>query len=796
MLRFPDEIAKMSLDQKIALLSGKDFWHTVAIDDIGLGSMRLSDGPAGVRGESFDERKPSISLPSASTLSSTWDEGLAHQFGEVAASEAIDKEVQVVLGPTINLHRSPLGGRHFEAYSEDPLLTGKLASAFVRGVQSREIGACPKHYVANDSETERFTLDAVVDEQTLHELYLKPFKIAVDESQPWMLMSAYNAVNGHYMSESPLLNTPLKSDWGFDGVVVSDWTAVRTVESAATGQDLVMPGPITPWNQGLKEAVLSGSISEEAIDDKVDRILLLAQRVGKFQGKTAPKALPKAERIEIARKISEQGMVLLKNQGILPLKPGVNIAVSGDSANRPRIQGGGSAQVVTEQLTSPLEALSKAMANGSITYSLGAELLSDCATFSAERMTNPETLEPGCLVRFFDESGKQLGFEYRKSTMLIWNDDLGYSPDRVEVEFILDVSDVTTEDFAIGAATVNKFELQIDDETVVRRDILGEYHDLAEATLQPPTLGTKISLNGRKSLRVKAIVTEAGVPEAHGAVSIMVGEVARNEDPRLLIAQAAEAASRADVAIVVVGTNSAVESEGFDRKSIKLPGYQDDLVRAVARANLNTVVVVNAGSPVDMPWRDEVAAILVCWFGGQELGPALSNVLLGNAEPSGRLPTTWNMSDEAVPLSTTPVDGKLHYTEGLNIGYRSASRSATFPFGAGLGYGDWSLLSAKASVVEGSVQVLAEISNSGPLPSKGFCQVFAAKSDSEFVRPSRWLVGWGRTRPAVGIQLLEISIPLDQFESYFNGWQLESGTYQLQVALNAGDQGRVLEIQI
>ena len=306
--------------------------------------------------------------------------------------------------------------------------------------------------------------------------------------------------------------------------------------------------------------------------------------------------------------------------------------------------------------------------------------------------------------------------------MLIWNDDLGYSPDRVEVEFILDVSDITTEDFAIGAGTVNKFELQVDDETVVSRDTLGEYHDLAEATLQPPTLGTKISLRGRKSLRVKAIVKEAGVPEALGAVSIMVGEVARNEDPKLLIAQAAEAASLADVAIVVVGTNSAVESEGFDRKSIKLPGYQDDLVRAVARANLNTVVVVNAGSPVDMPWRDDVAAILVCWFGGQELGPALSNVLMGHAEPSGRLPTTWNMSDEAEPLSTTPVSGKLHYSEGLNIGYRSASRSVTFPFGAGLGYGNWSLLNASSTVEQGAVKVRVELLNSGQRPSKGFCR--------------------------------------------------------------------------
>jgi beta-glucosidase len=223
---------------------------------------------------------------------------------------------------------------------------------------------------------------------------------------------------------------------------------------------------------------------------------------------------------------------------------------------------------------------------------------------------------------------------------------------------------------------------------------------------------------------------------------------------------------------------------------------RQDLVRAVARANLNTVVVVNAGSPVDMPWRDDVAAILVCWFGGQELGPALSNVLVGNAEPSGRLATTWNMSDEAEPLSTTPVSGKLHYSEGLNIGYRRASRSVTFPFGAGLGYGNWSLLKASATVEQGFVKVQAELLNSGQRPSKGFCQVFAAKPDSRFMRPSRWLVGWARTNPAIGVQELEISIPLDCFETYFNGWHFEPGGYQLEVALNAGDPGVVIEIQI
>lgn len=796
MSKFTDAIAKLTLDQKIALLSGKDFWHTVAAEEIQLKSIRLSDGPSGVRGESFDERKPSISLPSASSLSSTWDEQVAFRFGEVAASEAVDKGVQVVLGPTINLHRSPLGGRHFESYSEDPILTGKLASAYVKGVQSKNIGACPKHYVANDSETERFTVDAVVDEQTLHELYLRPFEIAVKESQPWMLMSAYNSVNGHLMSESPLLTSPLKTDWGFDGVVVSDWTAVRTVESAATDQDLVMPGPVTPWNAGLKEAVLSGQIPEALIDKKLERILELAQRVGKFGGEVQTPTLSPSERILAAREISEQGMVLLKNIGVLPLGKGVKLAVSGDSARRPRIQGGGSAQVVTSQLTSPLDALREMFGPAQVSYSMGAELLSDCATFAGGQITNPGTQEPGCKISFYDAAGNLLGTEKRESTFLIWNGEIPFTPTRVEAEFLLDVSNLSTPDLALGISTVNRFDLLVDGLSVLRRDGLGEYHDIAEAILQPPTLGTRVELSGRKTLHVKAILSDAGIPEIPTAISMMIGEVARNDDPEQLIAAAVAEAKNADVAVVIVGTNSAVESEGFDRKSIRLPGYQDDLVRAVASANLNTVVIVNSGSPVDMPWRDDVAAIIVSWFGGQEMGPALSNVLSGKAEPSGHLPTSWVMMDEGEPLGTTPSNGKLNYSEGLNIGYRRFDDALSFPFGFGLGYGNWNLKDASIKTADQALSVSVTLENDSDFASRGFFQVYASKKDSAFIRPNRWLVGWGRTAPLSGSVEVLAEIPQNHLMTYQKGWLLEPGEYEIQIARHAGDPGLKLVVKI
>src|SRR5690606_6021195 len=251
----------------------------------GLRSILTSDGPSGVRGPDWDERAASLNLPSSTALSASWDPALAYRYGAALAAEARRKGVDIVLGPTINLHRSPLGGRHFEAFSEDPWLTGRLATAYVRGLQDHGVAATPKHYVANDSETDRFTMSVEADERTLREVYLAPFEQAVAEGGAWLVMSAYNAVHGVTMTEHDLLRSPLCEEWGFDGVVVSDWTAVRSTEASARArQDLVMPGPIGPWGEALVAAVRSGAVPEAAIEEKVVRLLRLAHRVGALDG--------------------------------------------------------------------------------------------------------------------------------------------------------------------------------------------------------------------------------------------------------------------------------------------------------------------------------------------------------------------------------------------------------------------------------------------------------------------------------------------------------------------------------
>ncbi|HMS36955.1 MAG TPA: glycoside hydrolase family 3 N-terminal domain-containing protein, partial [Arachnia sp.] len=347
-------VAALDLETKVRVITGEDFWSTVEVPEIGLRKMVLSDGPSGVRGPVWDERSPSLNLPSATALASAGDVELAREYGGAAASEARRKGVDWVLGPTINIHRSPLGGRHFECFSEDPVLTGDLAAGYVRGLQEGGVAATPKHYVANDFETDRFTADLVVDDRTLREVYLAPFERAV-EAGAWSLMSAYNSVGGTTMSENDLLRDPLRTEWGWDGVVVSDWTAVRSLAAANAEQDLEMPGPGV-WGEALVAAVRAGEVDEAAIDRHVARLLLLAERVGAL-GAAEPAPVEEVDGIAFARRAAAEGSVLLANDGILPLNPAHvgKVAVIGHNAVEARTQGGGRAPVVPERAGTPLD---------------------------------------------------------------------------------------------------------------------------------------------------------------------------------------------------------------------------------------------------------------------------------------------------------------------------------------------------------------------------------------------------------------------------------------------------------
>nr|WP_308197480.1 glycoside hydrolase family 3 C-terminal domain-containing protein [Rathayibacter sp. VKM Ac-2928] len=802
-------IGRLDLEEKVQLLTGRDFWTTWPIERIGLRRMLVSDGPSGVRGEVWDERSPSLNLPSATALSSSWDRSIARRYGAAAAVEARRKDVDVVLGPTINLHRSPLGGRHFEGFSEDPVLTADLAAAYVAGVQENGVGATPKHYIANDSETDRFTVDVRVGDRALRELYLLAFERAIVETRAWLVMSSYNSINGTTATESDLLENPLNSEWGFDGVVISDWTAVRTVDSARAAQDLVMPGPDGPWGAALVAAVRDGSIEESVVDRKVRRILRLAARVGALEG-FAP-AVAEPVLVEdgrgFAREAAAAGSVLLRNEGELPWDASAltSVAVIGHNAREARTQGGGSATVLPEKVVTPLDGVRAALPHARVDYALGAVVQDGVAPLVLETITNPVTGEPGQRVRFLAEDGAELFVEDRRATSLVWFGGTAPIAASARVEFSTILTPAADATVRLGFAVAGTARVYVDGALFLEETLAAVGSDLGAALLAPPSVSAPLTFTAGTPVDIRIeydIVHAEG--DLEGALGFTYGLEPDATPADELIAEAVALARDADVALVVVGTNSAVESEGYDRSSLDLPGQQDALVRAVAAVNPRTVVVVNAGAPVLLPWRDEVAAVLVGYFGGQEMGDAVADVLLGRVEPGGRLPTTWPVAIEDVPvLSTLPTDGELHYDEGIHIGYRAWLRSEVEPayvFGHGLGYTSFELVSVSTpEPVRGGedVALLVDVVNTGERAGKVVLQAYAERRDSAVERPVRWLVGFeSATLEAGASAQIAVTVPTRLLATWNDGWEYEAGAFTIRLGTSLEDVPLVTELEL
>lgn len=803
--RIDSLVSKLSVEEKVSLLTGRDFWNTVPIESIGMRNILVSDGPAGVRGEFWDERDNSLNLPSGTALGSSWSTALATEYGKTLGSEASRKGVDVVLGPTINLHRSPYGGRHFECLSEDPLLTGSLAAAYTLGIQSTGIGACPKHYVANDFETERFTANVAVSQRALRELYMRPFEDVVVEGKAWTIMSAYNSVNGSRMNESDLLEAPLRSEWGFDGVVISDWTAVRSLESAKYEQDLEMPGPTEIWSQNLVNAVRNGDIEEAVIDRKVKRIIGLGFRVGaiSLDGST-PLGKPRTNTISdrdvaFARKAAVQTAVLLRNEEhTLPLDFSMitRVALIGNNAAVARTQGGGSATVLPNTVVTPLQALRKLLGD-KVTYNLGAVVQHGLAELPIGEMRNPFTGEQGAQLELIGQDGKAFFTESRQSSNLMWFGS-GSPIERAEsLRFTTDYTPSETRTALFGIANVRHNKILLDGEVFIDQQISRPEHgDPFSFMMDPPFVTKSLDLVAGKTLRVEVEVELKGRTGLESEIfSMVLGTDVNRELGDKMIAEAVESARNADVAIVVVGTNAAVESEGVDRKSLTLPGRQDELVRAVIAVNKNVVVIVNSGSPVLLPWRNDVKAILLTYFAGQEMGNALVDILSGIEEPGGRLPTTWPMDENSVPVSNcTPVNNQINYEEGIHIGYRAwlkSGSSAAFEFGYGLGYTSWQFgtISCNDSVTSSSkLQLSVPITNTGHRRGKQVVQVYASRATSSVDRPVRWLVGFTEVHVEANETVLaKIDIRGREFAHWSEGWEYEAGAFELHVGTSVTD---------
>ncbi|WP_434445436.1 glycoside hydrolase family 3 C-terminal domain-containing protein [Lentzea sp. E54] len=818
-------VGKLDLRAKVRLLAGASVWRSSAEPSIGLRALTFSDGPAGVRGPGWDERRTSLALPSPTALAATWDEDLVGRLGGLLAAESRRKGVDVLLAPVLNLHRTPYGGRHFECFSEDPLLTARLGVAYVRGVQAGGVAAAPKHFVANETETDRLTHDVEVDERTLRELYLAPFEAAV-EAGAWAVMSAYNGVNGASMSENPLLTTPLKDEWGFDGVVVSDWGAVRsTVASAGSGQDLSMPGPWGPWGDRLVAAVEAGEVAESAVDDKVLRLLRLAARVGALEGggrggsagsvagpdaglgavpgvgldegsdtgqgagtdagpdmrqgvgpdaasdptvagSPLPAQEPSAADSALLREAVSASTVLLRNNGVLPLPAATGIALIGPGAAAPRVQGGGSSGLYPSAVSTLLSALST---RTDVVHAPGVRI-----------DDRPTPVDAPVLVRVLGAGDEVLFREYRRTGRILETEEL---PGAEVLEISASLHVTRTGPWRLAVAGYGRLTLDVGGVRVIDTVQPVDTDDPAVKHLRPPHHDAEVLLTEGAEVE---LVARRELGEDTGMASVLAADPPP-DSPEEEFAAAVAAAGRCDVAVVVVSTTDAIESEGRDRHTLALPGEQDALVRATCAANPNTVVVVNSGGPVLMPWREEAAAVLLTWFPGQEGGNGLADVLFGDREPGGRLPTTWPDGETDVPVGVfLPVAGSLPYREGLAIGYRAWAESRTAPaywFGHGLGYTTWDYEEARVERNE----VRVRVRNTGERPGREVVQVYLSRPGSAVPRPRRWLAGFATVTAGPGetVEAL-VEVPERATSHWAGKWLVEPGAFTVLIGPDAG----------
>ncbi len=679
-------IEQLSLSEKAALTAGVDNWSTAGIPRIGLRPIILSDGPAGARGQTKDHESltPSLCLPCASALGASFDPSLVEQAAAAVARQLRDKGGNVLLAPTVNLHRHPLWGRNFEAFSEDPLLSARLAVAYITGVQREGVAATVKHFVGNETEHERNTTSSEIDERTLRELYLLPFEYAVRIASVFCLMTGYNRLNGRFLPDDHrLIEGVLRGEWGFDGLVMTDWFALlSTAEAGRAGLDLEMPGPARSFGPALAEAVGNGAVSEADLDAKVRRLLCLAEQVaclGEPQETATRAPEAPADRPEdraLLRRAAAESTVLLANDGLLPLDDAAlsNVALIGPNALRMSIMGGGSAKITPH---------------------------------------------------------------YRLDLVTALRERLG------------------------GAAKVQ---------------------------------------------------VEAGTGEEG-------------------IAAAVAAATAAEVAIVVVGTDEHIESEGYDRESFELPGDQRALVRAVLDANANTVVVINSGAPLALACAERARALLQQYFAGQEAEHALVDVLFGDADPGGRLPTSFPMRIEHAPaFGNFPGEASTtRYGEGLLVGYRwyeARALPVRFPFGHGLSYANFAWSSPRCSTTRlelgATLRVEVDVANTSSRRGAEVVQCYVAPPAGGRARPGHvfrpakelkafakcWLTPGEHTTVTMELNARSFAayeVADDAYSELMarhpnpvgpaaravhrkrSGWYVEPGTYELVLARSSAD---------
>ncbi len=775
--------------EKASLTGGDDVWHLPAVDRVGLGRLKVSDGPSGVRGAKIGTRR-SMAFPCGTAAGSTWDTDLVTRYGTALAAEARSKGVHVLLGPTVCIVRTPLAGRTFESFSEDPHLTARLAVAYISGVQGGGVACCVKHFACNDQEFERMTISAEVDDRTLREIHLPAFEAAVGEAGVWAVMSAYNRVNGTYAGEHPvLLGEILKGEWDYDGIVMSDWFGTHsTLEAARAGLDLEMPGPPQHLGAKVAAAVEAGDLDESVLEGQARRLLRLMARCGLLDDRPAVEDGDEAEvddpgRRELNRAVAVGGMVLLRNDGILPLAPGGlrSLALIGPNAELLETGGGGSASVAPFRYPSLVDELRSRLDGVDLVHEPGCRLDRDVPTI------DPRLLGDGLRIDYFanpDLVGPPAATDPLSQGRFITIGDP--APGVAVGSFSLRVRGTLTPDvtgpWELGLANTGVARILLDGKTVLE--------NLATTTgtylfgLASPTRAETVELEAARTYDLAVEYQVDGLlPVAGFRLAAARPAVADAMD------RAVAAAAAADVAIVVVGSTSEWETEGADRKSLRLLGDQDELLRRVLAANPRTVVVVNAGSPVEMPWLADTAAVVMAWYPGEEGAPALADILTGALDPGGRLPVTFPRRLEDTPAHGfyPGSEGKVVYGEGILVGYRhfdTEDIEPEFCFGHGLSYTTFAY--GDPVVADGaSVVVRVPVTNTGDRRGSEVVQLYVADPESSVARPDQELKAFAKVALDPG-ETETVTLTLDDRAFAFwdepaGAWKVEPGPFELRI---------------
>lgn len=788
--RVNDLLSRMTLKEKIDMLGGTGF-ETKAIERLGIPSLNMADGPLGVRWEN------STALPSGILLGATWNPDIVTEFGKILATETKAKGRHVILAPCVNIARIPMGGRNFESFGEDPFLTSRITVNYIKGIQNENVVATVKHFAVNNQEHQRDFVNTIVDERTLNEIYFPAFKSAVEEANVLAVMCAYNKLNGPYCSENDyLLVDVLKNTWKFNGLVMSDWGAVHSsIPVFTSGLDLEMPTGQYLNQKNLLDKIKTGQLSEANLDDKVRRILRVMFTIGLFDHYQYDKLKVNTnEHKRVALDIAKDGIVLLKNENlILPLDLNKikSIAVVGPNSKVAITGGGGSSMVVPYTSVSPLEALQNKIGD-KVKINFAQGMIIDGETNPIETkylFTNEDEKVNGLKAEYFTNmnlEGEPARVIVDNQINFMWNDKgpfEDFQKDNFSVRWTGYVKPEKTETFTFDVGSDDGVRLYIDDQLVI-----DDWTDHAFLT----NSFTK-DLKAGQLYKIKLEYYENG-----GGAIVKFGWRKPNDE---LIIDAINAAIISDVALIFAGTNANYESEGFDRKDLILPNEQDDFIKRIAEVNPNTIVVLTTGSPVLMDeWLDKVDGLIEAWFAGEQAGNAIAEILLGETNPSGKLPMTFPTKWEDCSAFNTykKEDGTTRYEDGIYVGYRHFEKyniKPLFPFGFGLSYTTFKYNDLKLSSKEVSKNdkliVALNVKNTGSIKGSEVVQLYVKDIHSSIDRPVKELKGFTKVSLNAGEEKnVEFSIDqkaLSFFDPKTKEWTAESGEFEILIGSSSQD---------